>query len=299
MKQSTALVWLAAAAGLLAIISSGAGLFWQDGGQPFTFTTLRGDAAQMYGQGLYRLDTVLSAAGYRGTDAVILLVCAPVLFVALWHYRRGQAGSSRQLRGGLVLTGVLSFLMYNAIHMTMGVAYNSLFLVYTAYLSTSLYAFVLAFNAIDRQALAKRLSVRLPRRGMAIFLFIAGGVVFLVWFQSALSALLAGGAPAELGPYTSMPTFAFDMGIIAPAAILAGVQLLRKQPMGYLLGFVLLFANFLIGVVVIGQTIAQVGAGVTLTPGQAIGFVGSFVVMSGFALYFVIRMLRGIGRSTN
>ncbi len=67
MKKSAALNWLVPLIVLLALVSSGSGLFWR-GGSPFAFATLHGNTAQMDGQGLYRLDTVFSAAAYRGTD---------------------------------------------------------------------------------------------------------------------------------------------------------------------------------------------------------------------------------------
>jgi hypothetical protein len=47
MKPSHAVVGLAALIMALALIAAGIGLFWQDSGRPFTFTTLRGQTVEM------------------------------------------------------------------------------------------------------------------------------------------------------------------------------------------------------------------------------------------------------------
>ncbi len=95
MRTRGALTWLVPFIGVLAFLAAGAGLFWRDAGRSFTFTTLHGQVVEIYGQGLYRYDTVFSAAGNKGTDAVTLLVGLPLLVTAFLSYRRGA------LRGGL------------------------------------------------------------------------------------------------------------------------------------------------------------------------------------------------------
>lgn len=53
MKKQPILNWLVPLIAILALIAAGLGLFWQDGGQPFYFTTLYGQSTLMYGQGIY------------------------------------------------------------------------------------------------------------------------------------------------------------------------------------------------------------------------------------------------------
>ena len=52
-------------------------------------------------------------------------------------------------------------------------------------------------------------------------------------------AIMTGQAPENLGPYTTMFTHGFDSAVITPAAALAGVCLLKRKPLGYLLAFTL------------------------------------------------------------
>lgn len=102
---------------------------------------------QIYGQGLYKYDIPLTAVGYRAADAVTLVLALPLLIISLLLYRRGQ------LRGGLLLTGVLAYFLYTYGSMAFGAAYNPLFLVYTILFSASLFALVLSLLSFDVQEL--------------------------------------------------------------------------------------------------------------------------------------------------
>ena len=62
MKPSSAAVWLSWLIVVLALVATGAGLFWQSDSSSFTFTTLRGENMTTYGQGLYRYDSVFKGA---------------------------------------------------------------------------------------------------------------------------------------------------------------------------------------------------------------------------------------------
>ncbi len=59
---------------VLTFVAAGIGLFWTDDGEPYDFTTLRAETAEIEGQGLYRHDTVFAAAGYRAVDATLLFL---------------------------------------------------------------------------------------------------------------------------------------------------------------------------------------------------------------------------------
>jgi hypothetical protein len=288
MKISKNLIGLASLAGLLALIAALAGLLWPDGGQPFTFTTLHGQEVEMFGRGLYRHDSKLSAATYLGTDAATLLLMVPLLAYALWRYRRGS------LRGGLLLVAVLSSLLYNSIHMAMAAAYNPMFLLYVVFFSASLYAFIMAFTAIDLGSLPARLSAGMPRRGPAIFLFVAGIALALVWLSDLIPAMLQNQPPVSLGSATTLVTYAVDLAVIVPATLLAGILLLRRDPLGIVLGMTLIVLNAIVGIVVASQTVVMFVLGVPLTPAVVLVFVTPFILMALFAAWFTIRMLKNI-----
>lgn len=291
MKNQPALNWLIPLVGILALVTALAGLFWPVAGSPVTFTSLHGMAVEMYGQSLYRYDSLFSGAAFRGTDAVTLILGLPLLILGAMLYRRGS------LRGGLLLGGTLAYFLYNGVSMAFGAAYNSLFLLYTALFSASLFAFVLSLASIDLDALPAHVSEHMPRRGIAVFLFVAGLLTSVVWLSDILVSLTQGRVPELLAGYTTMVTYVIDLGVIVPAALLSGFLLLRRAALGYLLAPSLLLLCAMIGAIVVGQTLMQLSAGVAFAPGQLIGMVGSWVILSGFAAALTLAYFRNISEA--
>jgi len=283
-QASIALGWVTAA---LALISSATGLFWHPAGETFLFDTLYGQTVEIYGRGLYHLDTVFKAPLLRGTDAVILFIAIPLLVLALLWARKGN------LRGRVLLAGVLSFFVYNAASLAFGVAYNQLFLLYLVYFPVSIFAFVLACISIDRNALKDHVSDQFPRRLAAVFLILAGFSVF-VWLIIILEAILSGEVPPGIDAFGTEVTYFLDLGIIAPTAFLAAILLFCRQPAGYFLAALILTLNAMIGPVALFQNLMQYWAGVEVSVGEQVLFVGIFIVTSLMSAALLISLLRSI-----
>ena len=274
---------------MLALIAAGVGLFWQDGGGSSSFTTLRGQTVETYGRGLYRYDTLFVGAGNRGTDTVTLFLGIPLLVLSTLLYRRGS------LRGGLVLTGALTWFLYVGASYALGaVAYNNLFLIYVALFSASLFAFVLALTSIDIQALPSYFSSRMPRRGPAIFMFASGLLTLFVWLIEPITALIQGRPPEHLGPYSTLFTNAVDLSIIVPTAFVAGGLILRRNPLGYLMAIPLLVLEAMLAPLIVAQSVSQVQAGVSFTPGEMVGPIAGFAVLGLLAIWIIVAILRNI-----
>jgi hypothetical protein len=118
---------------------------------------------------LYRYDGPITAVGFRAADAVTLVLAIPLLVSSILPYRRGR------LQGRLGLSGALAYFLYNYGSMAVGAAYNSLFLVYVALFSTSLFGLVLCLASFDVQALPAHFTRDLPRRDIGMFLVVSGG----------------------------------------------------------------------------------------------------------------------------
>ena len=288
MKPQSALTWLVPLIVVLAIITSGVGLFSQGGEGPFPFTTLHGNTVEIHGQGIYQHDSRFVAALNIGTDAVTLFVSIPLLLLSYLLYLRGS------LRGSLFMIGMLTYFLYIGVTYAFSVVFNPLFLFYVALFSTSLFATILAFTTFDIQVLSSKISAALPRRGMAIFMFTAGLGTLMLWLSELIGPLLAGRAPANLGPYTTMFTHGFDSAVITPATVLTGLYLWRRKPLGYLLAAPLLILCTLIGVVVLAQTITQSLAGIVFPIGVYIGMIGSWVLMGAFAIGLMLAFFRSL-----
>lgn len=288
MKHQSALNWLVPLIAILAIITSGVGLFSQGGDGPFPFTTVYSDTVEIFGQGIYRHDSSFVAALLKGTDAITLFVAVPLLLTGYLFYLRGS------LRGGIFMVGMLMYFLYIGITYTFSVLFNPLFLVYSALFSTGLFATIIALTTFDLQMISNMVLSGTPRRGMAIFLLVAGLGTLMLWLSELIGPLMTGQAPANLGPYTTMFTHGFDSAVITPATIITGIYVLRRKPLGYLLAAPLLILCTNIGLVVIAQTVSQTLAGFVFPIGVYIGMIGSWVVMGAFAVGLTISFFRNI-----
>jgi hypothetical protein len=265
-KTPNTMIALASAIATLALIAAGLGVFWQGEGQPFEFRTLRGEAVMIQGHGLYRYDTVSYAAQAIAQDVVTLLVGIPLLAVAIVVSRRGN------LRGKLLLAGTLAYFLYTYAAYTFGSAYNVLFLVYVALFSLSLFGFVLSVMAIDIPTLPAGFSPRLPRRAIALFLYVVGAFLLFAWLGRIGPALLASLPPIGLESYATLIIQALDLGLIMPTAFLSGILLWKQRPWGYLLASIVLVKGFTMLLAVSAMAFNMMRAGVQVSIGESLMF---------------------------
>jgi hypothetical protein len=292
MKQQPALNWLVPLIVVLALFAAGIGLFYPNEGSPFTFTAVRGETVQIWGQGWYRYDTPIGALSFKAGDLITLFLAIPVLIVSFVLYRQGS------MRGGLVLTGALAYFLYVYISLGFGATYNSLFLVYVLIFSASLFGLILALTSFDVQTLPAHFSETLPQRGIGIFLVVSGIILSLIWLVlSIIPALLQNKAAPEAYFYTTFMTGIVDIGIVAPALIVAGVLILRRAPLGYLLASTMLVFTSILGPnLTAGGTIQVIEKVITI--GQAMAFTVPFVILALIAIGLTIRLFRSFSEAT-
>ncbi len=284
MKPSNTLIILSSLIAVLALIAAGTGVFYQGQGTPYDFTTLHGETVTIYGHGLYRYEPVLFAAQAIPADVVTLVVCIPLLLVAIWLYRQGQ------LRGQLLLAGTLAYFLYTYTSMAFGAAFNELFLLYVALFSLCVFAFPMAMLSVDLRALPAHFGDRLPRRGIAGVMFGGGAFLLVAWLGRIVPAQLAGTPPLGLASNTTLYIQVMDLGLIVPVMALAGTLLLRRRPLGYLLASVGLIKLTTMGLALIAMIIGQALAGVEMAIGEVVIFPS--LALAGIA--FTVVMLRSL-----
>ncbi len=291
MKTSKALIVLVVLIAALALVAAGVGVLWQGSGNPYPFTTLRGETVMIHGRGLYHYDTVSGAAQVIAGDVVTLFLGIPLLVVSLWLYTK------RSLRGALLLAGTLGYFLYTYASIAFLAAFNALFLVYVALFSLSLFAFILSLMSIDVAALPARFSTRLPRRGISAVLFLIGAFLLLAWLGRIVPALLSGAPPFGLESYATLVIQALDLGLIVPLALLAGVLLLKERPFGYLLTAVALLKGLTMATAVSAMAIGQVLAGVPVSLAELVIFPGLALanVVMAWVLLSNVSAERGTG----
>ena len=281
-RLAVQLTWIIAG---LALVATLAGLLAPDGSGPATVQSVRGEAVELYGEGLYRRDSLFKGASNVGTDVITLFVAIPLLVWSAIAYRRGSP------RGGPLLLGALAWFLYVYATYALSVAFNELFLVYVALASASFFAFVLLWRSIDPARLADGPSEAVVRRTAALMLASAL-LTFLVWSLPLLAATVSGDAPKWLDSSSTMVTDALDLAIITPSALLAGMLLRRREPLGYAIAIVLLVLLLILAPTIIAQTVSQLAADIEFTGGEIVGPMAGFVVLGAIAAWCLRGLLR-------
>jgi hypothetical protein len=291
MKQYPALNWLVTIITLCALVAVGFGLFTPNDGSLISFRTIRDETVEIWGQGLYKYDTPIGATGFTAADLITLILAIPILLISIRMYRRGS------LKGGLLLSGALAYFLYNYTSMGFGTAYNNFFLAYTFIFSASLFGLILSLLSFDLTTLPSHFRAGLPRKGIGIFLIVSGVIVSLIWLLlSIIPALIASKAPPEAYYYTTFTTGIIDIGMVAPALILAGVLIRRGTSLGYLLASTMLIFTCILGTNLTTAGIVQV-VNEVLTIGQAMAFTVPFVILSLIAVWFTVLLFRNFSES--
>ena len=262
----------------LAILVAGLGVFWQGEGKESEFLTLRGETVTIQGHGLYQYETVSIAAQAIAQDVVILLVGIPLLVVSMILFKKGS------LQGKLLLSGTLAYFLYTYASFVFGAAYNILFLAYVSLFSLSLFAFIFTLMEIDIPTLPKHFSSGLPRRTIAIFLFVVGSFLLLAWLGRIVPALLANQPPLGLESYTTLIIQALDLGLVIPIAFLSGILLWKKSAWGYLLSSIVLIKGVTLALAVSAMAVNMILAGVQVSTGELLMFPSIAIVSGGMTV---------------
>jgi len=284
MKYQKTLICLNTLIALLASFAAGMGLFYQTPGAPFAYTSLRGENVIINGRGLYYYDTVSSAAQMQANDMTTLVLGLPLLIITTILACRGS------LRGRLLMTGTLGFFLYTYMSMSFATAFNSLFLVYVALFSLSLFAFILAMLTFDLSSLPAQFSERLPRRSIAALLIAAGVFLLLAWVGGRILPPLLQGAIAPLENLTTMVIQVMDLGLILPLAVLSGILLLKRSAWGYLLASVAVMKMLTMGFAVTGMGINMILNGVP----ESRALIGIFGMLALINLVLGIMLLKSV-----
>jgi len=195
---------------------------------------------------VYANENRLYPAGAVGPDAMNLIVVVPALVVTAVLTLRGWKGAR------LVWTGTVLYVVYAFIYYTLDVRFNHLFWLYCAVQGLSFYMLIGGLPALSIPEIARRYSSRAPAVATAIlFLVIVAGAA-IHWVQETGPAVFAGSAPQdvrEFGHLTDVPAV-LDIAFVLPALTITAILLLRRRPLGFVLGPVLLAFNLLLALLI-------------------------------------------------
>jgi len=276
MKNHRTILILACIIIPLALLAAGVGFFGGKTSQPYSFDTLRGESVLIQGTGIYKFDSLGSASQEVGQDAVTLLIGIPLMIAGVFMTQKGL------LRGHLLLTGGFGYFLYTYASMSFLTAFNSLFLVYVALFSLSLFGFILALSGVDPQYVQDHLDERFPCKVTAIFFIVIAAFLSLAWLKLVVPPMISGEPPAGLESAITMVIQSMDLGIIVPVSLITAVLLLKRRPWGYTLSVVLLLKVFTMGSALIAMIINQMLQKVVIDPVTSVFFV--LIAISGIVL---------------
>jgi hypothetical protein len=278
---------LAVLVGILGLAVSGLGLVLIGEADPVVVATIRGETVELHGQGLYEYDTLFQAANNQSTDLVTLLLGLPLLGASLYGSIKGS------LRARLLLLGTFGYFFYVGASYALGaVAYNDLYLLYVAFFSASLFALVLTLASF--RSLTNQLGDRLPRRLPGVFMWVSAALTIGVWLMDPIAAMIEGGPPTGLGPYSTLFTYAFDIGVIVPVAATAGAMILSGRSFGYVTAFALLVLEAFLMPIITLATIFQIRLGISFTLVEVIGPIAGFSILAVVAIRVIVVVLRRV-----
>jgi hypothetical protein len=271
----------------VAIVTSGAGLFFTTGEGPYDFVNQYGDTVKMYGDGVYKNDSYFMAPIFRGTDCTVLFLSVPLLIIALILDIKHNTGKTK-----LFLTAIIAAFAYYSASISFGVTYNVLHLAYIALFSSSVYGLIIGFMALGKCAIT--VSAKIVTRGLKIFLALCGLSLFVAWLPDIVASLANKKSLDLIEVYTTQITYVLDMGIISPLMFICLYNLGKGNSMGYVLLGIVLTVLIIVGIMLPMQALFQIRAGITMPIQAVVTKIGIFVVLAIVAAYYEIRLFRNL-----
>jgi hypothetical protein len=172
-----------------------------------------------------------AVAAFRGNDLVTLVLAAPVLAVAMLASRRRPGSASV-----LVWLGMLHYGVYNYAYYSFGAAFSSAFLLHVAALVASIGALLMLATSIDADRAARGVAGGARARVVAGFTTVVGLALVAAWGGLSLRFALTGMLPANVMPPAAVHlVYAIDLSLLAPAFLVAGILLWRREAWGSVL----------------------------------------------------------------
>jgi len=188
---------------------------------------------------------------YLANDVFTLLLGLPFLLISMWLAWRGKP-IKISLMGLLFWPGALLYGLYNYLAYLFGLPFQGLFFLYLLIVIISTYTLFALVPNIDGESVKKQLDGRVPERfGGGVLIFLGGTYILLA------SAVLISNLSGQVSlPQSELAVFVADF-FIAPAWVIGGLLLWRRQPIGYVAGTGLLFSASMLFVGVIGIVLLQ------------------------------------------
>ena len=246
-----------------------------------------GEKITLYGKGIYARNSFSMATQAIAQDIVTLILALPCLIVSLYFVRK------KNTLAQFVLTGVLAYMLYTYMSYAFLMYYNPLFLLYVADMALSFYGFIISVKLLLQHEVTDKLQERMKTKGLRIFLFITGVIIFLLWSGRIIPTIGNGKAPVGLDNYSTLVIQVLDLGVIVPACFVISHLLKIKNKLGYILGPVIIIKAVTLVTAVLAMALYMSLSGIHVAPVEYISF-GWICIVAFYFLYRVFRQIREI-----
>ncbi|MBU2532006.1 MAG: hypothetical protein KKB37_04665 [Alphaproteobacteria bacterium] len=184
--------------------------------------------------------------------------------------------------------GVVGYLFYAFAPYVMAAIYNDLYFLYLAVFGLSIFYFIIAFTSIEYDKITFRMPESLR---VALALYCAAVAVFFApqWVVALLHDIQTVTWPGNTGFDIIYYVYMLDLCFVLPVFGLASVLLLKKMPLGYVLGGALSIKGFTLMLSVAAGFVFQPIFGGELDIVSVFEFLAlSFVFMVLAVAYFLV-----------
>ena len=191
-------------------------------------------------------------AGSLAQDASVLAVSL-IMLAGIWYGRRNEA------RGVMLWGAGLAFLVYSYLIYCFDPVYTTVFPLYIAILSLTIFGLISLLSGLDVAAFRRQVDDKMPVRGVAVVL---GSLVLLapLW----LAQIVAGIRAQSPSPFN--PIFVIDLTMVIPASMLTAVLIWQRRDWGYVLAGILLAKFGLMGWYLLLSTLWATTLGIPFVP---------------------------------
>ena len=230
MKENRTIISLIVAIVVFSSVATTTGIFTNEGPGRFNYETIRGNTVEIYGKGLYKHMTADVAIQGIAQDYITLFAGIPALVISLIFALKGS------YKARIVLTGVTGYFFVTYLFYTTMGMYNEMFIPYLILLCLTFFTLAQLLLSFDIKALPDMYSNKAPLRFTAGFLIFNAIAIAFLWLGVIVPPIVDGTLyPNELNHYTTLIVQGLDLGLLLPIAVVSGVMLLKKRPLGYLL----------------------------------------------------------------
>ena len=222
-----------------------------------------------------------------GQDFLDLFLITPVLVITtIFAYTGNKAAR-------LIWSGSLFYLIYTFVIYCFAVHFNNMFILYCLILGLSFYLFVYFLITNSKKAVSGWFKNKIQYKLIGIYLIVIACLFYILWLSELIPAICTNSVPKSLtdtGLFTN-PVHVLDLSVCLPAIFIAGILLLRKHYLGFLLAPAMLSFCVLMDITIGGLVIVMKMKGIESHIGVTV-IMCLLAVVSGVFLYLMLRWVK-------